>query len=219
MCKANLIIDFDSTFAQVESLEELAEIVLQDRSDKSEVINEIIRITNQAMNCEISFTDALTQRIQLLQAHECHLALLVEKLQTKITPSFEANKSYFQEHGKNIYIFTWGFKEFVWPIVKSFWIPEENIYANRFLFDETWRIVWFDRDCLMSHKWWKVKQLERIKLDGPVWVVGDWYTDYEMKEAWLAEKFFAFIWNVRREKVVNKADSTLTTFDQLLALL
>ena len=43
------IIDFDSTFVTVESLEELAKITLKDKSGKEEILKEVSRITNLGM--------------------------------------------------------------------------------------------------------------------------------------------------------------------------
>jgi D-3-phosphoglycerate dehydrogenase len=47
-------------------------------------------------------------------------------------------------------------------------------------------------------------------------MIGDGYTDYEVKEAGKANKFYAFVENVRREKIVKKADKVVESFDEIL---
>ncbi|HPW63926.1 MAG TPA: phosphoglycerate dehydrogenase, partial [Cyclobacteriaceae bacterium] len=53
---------------------------------------------------------------------------------------------------------------------------------------------------------------------GDVYVIGDGYTDYEIKHAGLANKFFAFTENVEREKVLSKADHVAPSLDEFLYL-
>ena len=60
----NLIIDFDSTFIQDETIEILAEIALKKSPKRFDVLSKIKKMTNLAMNGELSFQEALKQRIQ-----------------------------------------------------------------------------------------------------------------------------------------------------------
>jgi len=49
-------------------------------------------------------------------------------------------------------------------------------------------------------------------------VIGDGYTDYQIKAAGLANKFFAFTENIHRENVVQAADHITPSFDEFLYL-
>jgi D-3-phosphoglycerate dehydrogenase len=49
-----------------------------------------------------------------------------------------------------------------------------------------------------------------------MYAIGDGYTDYELRESGLANKFFAFIENVERQKVVEKADEVVASLDEFL---
>jgi D-3-phosphoglycerate dehydrogenase len=60
--------------------------------------------------------------------------------------------------------------------------------------------------------------LKRLKLDGDVYVIGDGYTDYEIKHSGLANKFYAFTENVGRENVLSKADHIAPSLDEFLYL-
>jgi D-3-phosphoglycerate dehydrogenase len=210
------IIDFDSTFTRVEAMEELGEITLQNNPRKDEIIFEIKRITDLGMNGELSFTESLEKRIELLQAHQDHLPLLVDRLRTKVSASFERNKAFFLEYADTILIISNGFKEFILPIVTAFGIKEENVLANTFEYDEKGNINGFDRSNPLSANKGKPTCIKKLNLQGDVYVIGDGYTDYEIKEAGFANKFFAFTENVERERVLSKADFIAPSLDEFL---
>ena len=54
--KRNFVFDFDSTLTSVEALDVLAEISFVNNSEKDEIINEIVDITNLGIDGKISFT-------------------------------------------------------------------------------------------------------------------------------------------------------------------
>jgi D-3-phosphoglycerate dehydrogenase len=56
--KRNFVFDFDSTLTSVEALDVLAEISLVNNSEKDEIINEIVDITNLGIDGKISFTES-----------------------------------------------------------------------------------------------------------------------------------------------------------------
>src|SRR5690606_21654858 len=118
----------------------------------------------------------------------------------------------------NNFIFSNGFKEFIVPIVKEYGIKEENVFANTFTFDESGNIVGFDDKNVLSVNNGKVEQLKSLNLVGDVYVIGDGYTDYEIKAAGLANKFFAFTENIARENVLAKADHITPSLDEFLYL-
>ena len=61
-----LIVDFDSTFVQVEALDELAAIALAEHPAADSIIEKIRTITAQGMEGKISLSDSLANRIKLL---------------------------------------------------------------------------------------------------------------------------------------------------------
>ncbi|MGB5976757.1 MAG: phosphoglycerate dehydrogenase, partial [Cyclobacteriaceae bacterium] len=74
----------------------------------------------------------------------------------------------------------------------------------------------FDKDNLLSKNNGKVETLRRLDLDGDVYVIGDGYTDYEIKASGLANRFYAFTENVERAKVTEKADHITPSLDEFL---
>lgn len=212
------VIDFDSTFTKVEAFDVLADISLKDHPDLERMRQEIVNITNQGMDGSISFRESLEKRIELLSPTKRHLDQLVVVLRELVSESFKRNREFFQTFAENIYIISNGFHAFIDPIVTEFGIKPENILANRFHFDAQGNVVGFDKENPLSQNNGKVEQLKRLNLPGDVYVIGDGYTDYEIKHAGLANKFFAFTENVEREKVLSKADHIAPSLDEFLYL-
>ncbi|WP_439880196.1 phosphoglycerate dehydrogenase [Pontibacter sp. MBLB2868] len=210
------ILDFDSTFTQVEALDELGEISLRQQEDKEEVLQQIKDITNSAMDGSSSFAEGLTQRLQLLQANKKDLQELITVLQEKVSHSIKRNKEFFAEFADQVLIVSSGFKEFIVPIVTPYGIKEENVFANTFRFDEQGNIIGFDEENVLCQDKGKIKLLDKLGLQGDVYVLGDGYTDYEIKEAGMANKFYAFTENITRNKVVEKAEHIAPSLDEFL---
>lgn len=212
----NIIIDFDSTFASVEALEEIAEIVLKGRKDKAKILNEIKTITNLGVDGTITFNESLSRRMDLLRMHRDDLEKLVRRLKRKISTSFSRNKAFFKKYEGNIYIISNGFKDFIDPVVADYGIDSDHVLANTFLYDEMGWVKGFDENNLLAHSKGKSRTLNNLNLPGESYVIGDSYTDYEMREAGIAHKFFAFTENVLRENILEKADHITPSFDEFL---
>ncbi len=210
------VFDFDSTLTRVEALDVLAEMTLQGKANRDEIIGEIRRITNLGIDGDISFTESLERRIQLLQAHRDDLDGLVTELRQKISKSIASNREFFEKYSDDIYVISCGFKEFIDPIVKEYNIPSERVFANTFEFDADGNIVGFDEDNVLASHNGKIECLKKLNLEGEVQVIGDGYSDYVMREAGIADKFFAYTENVHREKAASNADHITPNMDEFL---
>lgn len=210
------IIDFDSTFTQVEALDILGEISLESDPEKNQKIQAIKDITDKGMEGKLSFRESLEQRMDLLKATRAHISKLVEALQSKVSLSFQRNKEFLQENAENIFIISNGFKDFIRPIVTPYGIKEENIFANEFIYDDNDNIIGFNRDNLLSQNNGKPATIKSLNLEGDIYVIGDGYTDYEIKASGVANKFYAFTENVSRPKVTSIADHIAPSLDEIL---
>lgn len=212
----NYIIDFDSTFTKVEGLDELARISLAGTPDQNSVVDQIRKLTDKGMNGEMSFADGLRQRISLLSAKEEHLAILVDFLRTKVSDSFQRNRAFLAENADQIYIISSGFKEFIVPIVTELGINANHVYANEFRFDDNGNIIGIDEDNVLSKDGGKKLLLKSLNLAGDIYVIGDGYTDYELRESGLANRFYAFTENIERPRVMEVADHIAGSLDEFL---
>lgn len=216
MANRTFIFDFDSTLTRVEALDVLAEISLASHPKKEQIIQEIQKITNLGIDGEISFTESLQRRINLLQASKTDLIPLIENLKKEVSVSIAENKAFFKKYASQIYIISAGFKEFIDPIVASYNIPSERVFANTFVFDNEKNIIGFDTANVLSQHNGKIECLKQLDLEGEVQIIGDGYSDYVMRKAGLADKFFAFTENVSRDKAVSNADFVTPNLEEFL---
>jgi len=210
------IIDFDGTFTTLEALPTLAKITLKNNSNKQIIIAEIDRLTEETMNGNIPFPVALKKRISLLNANKIDLEKLIRLQKKSISPSILRNKSFFVKNRKKIYIISGGFKEFIIPVVKAFGITADHVLANTFIFDKKGIIVGFDEKNPLANSGGKTEVIKNLHLSGEIIVIGDGYTDYEIKKNGAAAKFYAFVENINRPSITKKADMVLSNFDELL---
>jgi len=210
----SLIIDFDSTFITVETLDELAQISIGEDHDSVQLIKQI---TNKAMAGDIDFREALAKRIDILSPTKQHIdELIIEIASNKISPSFTMNKEFINTYKENIYIVSGGFREVINPIVSLFGISEEHIFANSFIYDNE-NVVGYDQDEVMSTKPGKIDAVRGLSLAGRVVAIGDGYTDYQIKEEGEASDFIAYTESVIRDSVIAKADYIASSFDDVIS--
>ena len=214
--KRSYVFDFDSTLTKVEALDVLAEITLTNNPNKNAIIQEIIDITNLGIDGEISFTESLERRIQLLKANKADLSSLVDALKKQVSKSIESNKSFFEDFAENIYVISCGFKEFIDPIVEEYNIPSERVFANTFEFATDGEIIGFDANNPLSKHNGKIQCLKDMNLEGEIQVIGEGYSDYVTREAGIADTFFAYTENVSREKTTENADHIAPNLDEFL---
>ncbi len=209
------IIDFDSTFTQVEALDELARISLNKHPDKEAIFEKIEEYTNLAMEGKLSFSESLAQRVKLLEANEDHLKQLITRLKKKVSSSFSRNAAFFKKHADEVLIVSGGFKEFITPVVSQYHIKKENIYANTFVTTDG-KIIDYDHSNPLSEEGGKVKLMQQMNLKGDLYGIGDGYSDFQLRESGLIKKFFAFTENIARESIVSRADHITPSFDEFL---
>lgn len=210
------IIDFDSTFTQVEALDELARISLKKHPEREAIYKKIEDYTNLAMEGKLSFSESLAQRVKLLDANEDHLKQLIKHLKKKVSSSFSRNANFFKKHADEVLIVSGGFKEFITPVVSQYHIKKENIYANTFVTTGDGKIIDYDHANPLSEEGGKVKLMQQLGLKGNLYGIGDGYSDFQLRESGLIKKFFAFTENISRDSIVSKADHITPSFDEFL---
>lgn len=210
------IIDFDSTFTQVEALDELARISLKNHPERESIYQKIEDLTNAAMEGRLSFRESLTGRVLLLEANRDHLKQLVSRLKKKVSASFSRNRTFFRKYADDVLIVSGGFKEFITPVVTTYGIKKENIYANTFVFNDEGEIIGYDDANPLSDEGGKVKLLRQMNLTGNIYGIGDGHSDFQLKESGLIKKFYAYTENIERKTVAAKADHVAPSFDEFL---
>jgi D-3-phosphoglycerate dehydrogenase len=215
----HFVFDFDSTLVQVESLPELARISLKHHPERVERLREVERITELTATGEMSMAEGISRRLELANAHRKHVDSLVRVLRRSLTPSVKRNRRFFKKCRSHIYVLSNGFADFIKPVLDTLGLDSRHLFANTLIFDDRGYVVGYDARNPLAHQDGKARVLRSLQLAGECIVVGDGFSDVQIKDAGLATRFYAFTENARRESVVEKADHVLATLDELLYLL
>ncbi len=216
------IIDYDSTFLKIESLDILANIAMDNLINKDEILEKIKYITNQAMNGEITFTSSLKQRMALLSANKKDIAKCIEELKGEVSDSFIKNKDFLKANSEYIYIVSNGMRNVIESVVCEYGIKSNHIFANEFVFDEEGNVSGVKEDNILTKDNGKIEVIKSLNLNSDdVCVIGDGITDYSIKKAGLANKFYCFCENIKRENVCNQAlktnDKIVYSIDEVIS--
>lgn len=210
------IFDFDSTFIQVEALDELAAIVLANAPEKETLQQKISAITREGMEGTIAFEESLRARLSLFRPTKHDIDRLIRILQRKVSLSIKRNKSFFRQFRDTIYIVSGGFKEYILPVVLPYGIREDHVLANSFRFNREGAVIGYDESNVLLQPDGKVQAIKQLKLSGDVYVFGDGFTDLRIKQAGAATAFFAYGENISRDSISKKADQALPNLDEFL---
>jgi len=216
MADATWVFDFDSTLVDFETLEVLAEIALEGRSDASSVRVEIERLTDLAMSGELPFAEALKRRLALLPLTRGHVRQLAGDAVRRLTASVERNRAFFRDHADRLVIVSGGFREVIAGVAQALGVSADRVIANDLVYDGD-RVAGVADSPLLA-PFGKALALKAIDLTRPVVMVGDGWTDAEVKQAGVADRFYAFTEVVRRERAVAAADAEAASIDELLHL-
>ena len=209
-----IIFDFDSTLIKLETLDVLAEISLYNDPQKEDKIKSIELLTNYAMEGKISFSKSLDKRLKLLNPNKEHIKEAIPLLINNLSESIKLNLDFFKIYKESIYVVSGGFKEMIIKVTQTLGISDDNVFANSFIYDKD-IVVGVDQNNLMSQDNGKSKVLQSLNLEGQIIMIGDGYTDYEVKLNTIADYFIAYTENIKRNNVCKLADSIATNISDI----
>ncbi|MGH8401629.1 MAG: phosphoglycerate dehydrogenase [Gammaproteobacteria bacterium] len=212
----HFIFDFDSTFARSEMLEQLAALALEGVTGRDATLARIEELTRMAMEGRMGYAESLQARLALIPARRVHLDTLIAQMRNDITPSFLHNHAFFRAQADNIYIVSSGFREVLLPIAADFGIAGTHVFGNNLQFDTQGLLRGVDETNPLVRDDGKVEVVRALNLPGEVCMIGDGMSDYTVRKAGLATRFYAFTENVRREPVVALADREAPSLDEVL---
>jgi len=210
--KFSLIIDFDSTIIGLETLEYLADISIKNPSKKKKLIKKITHYTSLAMNGDITFEESLDLRFSLIKLNRSHINDSLNHLKNKIDNSFLDNINFFKKHINSIYVVSGGFKSIISSVLNSAFEADWNIYANEFIFDNKDNVVGVEKGNFLSLSKGKVELVKSLGLKNDIIIVGDGYTDYEIKKFNVAKYFLAYTAHAKHDNVIKNADIVCNNF-------
>ena len=210
------VFDFDSTLVRIETLEALADIALGGAPDAAAIRDRISALTDAAMAGDLPFGEALRLRLSLLPLTRAHVTELAERILDEGTPSVRRNLRFFRENAGRIVILSGGFREVIAPLAAHLHIPADQVLCNDLLYDADGLVTGVDSANPLAEAGGKPVVIKALALPGPVVMVGDGWTDAEVKLQGAADRFHAFTEIVRRETVVAAADEEAPSIDEFL---
>lgn len=215
MTAPTFVFDFDSTLVDFETLEALADLCLAGSADAEAVRAEISRLTDQAMAGEIAFEEALRRRLALLPLTRAHVETLAARAVDALAPSVARNRAFFRDNIDRIVIVSGGFREVIAPVAAELGVSPDRVLASDLTFDAQGRVTGVEASPLLADRG-KALALDTLDLSGPVIMVGDGWTDAEVRLAGRADRFYAFTEIVRRPRAVEAADAEAASLDEIL---
>lgn len=212
----HFIFDFDSTLVRVEIMDIMARFAEPDAAALAALRARLAELTDAAMAGRMSYRESLRARIALLRVARTRFPEIIAELKREITPSFLRNRAFLAEQAARIYVVTSGFHELVEPVVHELGLRTDHVHANRLVFDAAGFTAGCDFSHPLSEDGGKIKVVAGLGLSGEVIVVGDGWSDYQIRAAGLATRFYAFTENVTRPEVVAKADRVAPSLDEVL---
>jgi D-3-phosphoglycerate dehydrogenase len=212
---ATWVFDFDSTLVDFETLERLADLSLEGVADAEARRAEIARLTDATMAGEVPFAEGLARRLALLPLTRDHVAAVAAEAVARLTSSVARNRAFFRDHADRIAIVSGGFDEVIAPVAEALGIAPGRVVANTLTYDAEGRVTGVADSPLLQPRG---KALALQSMPRPLVMIGDGWTDYEVRQAGVADRFYAFTEVVRRAPVVAAADAEVRSLDEVLHL-
>ncbi len=211
-----LLIDFDSTLVGFETLEALAEVALAGHPEAEGRRVDIARLTDEAMDGRLDFHEALIRRLELIEADRSHVQAVADRAIAGLAPSVARNLEALRRHAEQIWIVSAGFKDVIAPVAEVMGLDPSHILANDLIYDTEGRVSGADSDNPLAWEDGKLSAVQALGLTGPVVMIGDGWGDWRVREAGLADRFWAFTEIVARPRVVERADGVAASLDEIL---
>lgn len=210
------VFDFDSTLTTNEALDELAQITLSQHPEREQIVAKIAEITRLGMQGQIPIDQSLRERLALIKPSRAQILELTKHLLQSLSPSVKRNRGFFKKHADSIYVVTNGFREYVEPVVATLGIKPKHVFANTFTFDKSGFVSGYDHKAPLASVGGKSRVVRTIKSSSPIYMVGDGFTDLEVRLSGAASKFFFYTENILRDGIAEQADGVVRSIDELL---
>lgn len=198
----NFIFDFDSTIVNSETLNDILALAIGNNTEK---INEIDNITKMAMEGKISFRESLEKRLKLSIINKSMVDAIITKTLTSIVNNMDiVINNILKQNNTKVFIVSGGFTEVITPTAVKLNINTNNIYANKFKFNNNNEVIGVE-DTLLLQSSGKAKIIQDLKnkgiINGKVIMIGDGYTDLETKLNNIVDEFICFCGVVSRKPI------------------
>ena len=205
-----IFFDCDSTLTTLEGIDELAEA--------SGVSDKIQKLTQSAMNGQVSLEDVYSQRLEMIQPSRNAINRLGQRYVENLVTGARNTLQVLQKIGKDVHIISGGILQAVEYLGLELAIPKKNIHAVEIFFDDIDNYLHFDSNNPLSKTNGKgMVCMKNAHVDSSdIAIIGDGVTDLEASQFGIYVIGFG---GVQRRKVVEKFADTYIAKPQLDAVL
>lgn len=204
--------DVDSTICPDEGIDEFARHLA--------VGDKVKQLTKEAMDGNMTFQEALAQRIAIINPTRGRLESFLSSRSPSPTPGAKELVDKLRSRGAHVYLVSGGFTEIIAPTAKVLQVSVEDIKANRFLYYYTGECAGVDEKqptCRSGGKAEVLSQLRSSHGYKNMVMIGDGATDLEACPP--ADAFIGFGANVVRDLVKEKAGWFVYSFQEIIDVL
>lgn len=193
----SVVFDVDSTLVSIEGLDYLASL------KGGEV--DISRITEKAMNGEITMREAMIEKMAVISPSISDLMKMGEEYIKNIVFGVPETIGILKRNGIKVWIVTGNFQPGVGILADYLGVKPENVITNDIQHNLDGSFLSFDPDLPLSNNGGKKTMIEKYKKQlGIVCFVGDGSTNLDTQE--MVDRFIGFGGVVRRPNVESKAE-------------
>lgn len=208
----SVIFDFDSTLISVESLEK---ILFEPLRHNPELLSRIEAITAMGMSGEIGFAESLSRRLALAAPTLSQVTEFGQTAAQYLTTGMADLIANLLDKNVDVRVVSGGLVEAIVPLAATLGILPERVHAVRLTWQPTGEFGGIDLNDPFSHN--KLDGFQKIahRLPKPIVVIGDGMTDFQLASSGLANHFIAYCEHVQRQAVIQAAETTVGSVEEL----
>lgn len=189
--------DCDSTLSKIEGIDELGR--------RSGLFDELVALTNAAMNGELALEDVYGKRLDLIKPDKAQMDWLADLYISEMVEGVEDVFSTLLAQDKQIHIISGGIRQAILPLAEKLGLPVDHVHAVDVLFKADGTYDNFDQQSPLAKTGGKAVICKQIQDDDLAMVmIGDGKTDLEAKQAGATVIGFGGV--MQRSIVVEQAD-------------
>jgi phosphoserine phosphatase len=192
-----VVFDCDSTLVSVEGIDELA----------GPRIDEIRRMTDQAMRGEVALEEVYGRRLAIIDPTRAQVEAIAQRYRDSIVTDAAETVAALLWLGKEVRVVSGGLLPPVVAVANDLGIPAASVAAVDIHFDGEGRYLDFERESPLARSGGKPDVIRAWDLPRPSLLVGDGATDLEARPA--VDCFAAYMGVVWREAVAGEAEVVL----------
>ena len=189
--------DCDSTLSKIEGIDELGR--------QSGLYDELVALTNAAMNGELALEDVYGKRLALIKPDKAKMDWLADLYIAEMVDGVEEVFSTLLAQGKQVHIISGGIRQAILPLAEKLGLSNHHVHAVDVLFNADGSYKDFDQQSPLAKTGGKAVVCKQIQTTGTsIVMIGDGKTDLEAKHA--GAKVIGFGGVMQRDVVIEQAD-------------